>query len=130
MAPTQNPAQSKDNPEVLSDRLAERYEADLAKVRDLLTALGLDTRWVSRVSLCLHSHGRRGGGEGEVRPMTPELLVYGPDGTKVAEVTVRARSGAFLVSLPTDPTVVRIVPLGEPEQVAKLMPPHAELRAG
>ncbi|MFI6292448.1 hypothetical protein ACIBEJ_12735 [Nonomuraea sp. NPDC050790] len=101
--------------EVLSDRVVERYEAELADVRDVLSSLGFGTRRVSRISLRLRSNGIRGGGEGVVRPMAPGLLVYGPDGDMVAEVTVGAQSRSFLVSLPCGAGSVRPVPLDKPE---------------
>lgn len=54
--------------------------------------------------------------------MAPELLVYGMDGAKIAEMTVEARSGAFLVSLSGQVAPAHLVPSDKPELVVKLMP--------
>ncbi|MFE0155836.1 hypothetical protein ACFWY5_52490 [Nonomuraea sp. NPDC059007] len=105
MAHTQAPATSA---EVVPDHVVERYEIALAKVQGLLAALGLSTRWVSRISLSLAWKDGRAG-DGVPRRMAPELMVYVEDGRKVAEVTVETRSGAFLVSFPGDAIPHRLI---------------------
>lgn len=88
----QAPATSAISADVLPDHVVERYEIALAKVQGLLAALGLSTRWVSRISLSLAWKDGRAG-DGVPRRMAPELMVHVEDGRKVAEVTVEARSG-------------------------------------
>ncbi|WP_084957240.1 hypothetical protein [Thermoactinospora rubra] len=118
MATGQTASQQVDSDEPLSDRVAGQAEATLDVVRELLRARGFLTCRVSRIGLCLD--GRRGT-FGVVRRKAPELLVYAPHGAKVAEVTVGARSGAYLVSVAGNAANAHPVPADQPDLVARLL---------
>ncbi|MEV4898136.1 hypothetical protein AB0K48_53280 [Nonomuraea sp. NPDC055795] len=115
-----------DSTEVLPDHVADRYETALAKLQGLLTSRGLGTKWVTRISLQLFGNGCAGVGLPLRKP--PELLVYGSGGRKVAEVTLGARSGAYVVSLVAHAGDAHLIPSDKPELVVGLMPPPAGAR--
>ncbi|WP_084965130.1 hypothetical protein [Thermoactinospora rubra] len=118
MATGQTASQQVDSDEPLSDRVADQVEAALDVVRELLRSRGFLTCRVSRIGLCLD--GRRGG-FGVVRRKAPELVVYAPRGPKVAEVTVGAQSGAYLVSVAGNAAGAHPVPADQPDLVVKLL---------
>lgn len=114
----QTPRRVHNNDGTISGPVAEQYRAALAGVQDLLAAKGFRTRWVKRISLRLYgSSGIR-----DLGVRSPELMVFAPQGRKVAEVTMGARSGAYLVSVPASGVFLRQIPADRPELVATLIP--------
>ncbi|WP_433365363.1 hypothetical protein [Streptosporangium sp. CA-115845] len=99
-----------------SDTTAERHDGRLAVVQQLLKAHGVHSYAVHTISLKLSGDDGQPIPLGEPKLYAPELVVHG-DAGRVVTVTMGARSGCYLVSLPgSTPQTVR-----EARQVADLI---------
>jgi hypothetical protein len=115
--------------EPISDAIAAKHDKTLAKLRNLLTHRGIRTHIVEYLKLTLKSSTWPAPPESTQHRYSPELLIFAPQGWRVATVRVAPRSGAYLVEVAQvdgrgglAPDRRYMIPSHEPARVLPLLP--------
>ncbi|MBF8185694.1 hypothetical protein ITP53_08070 [Nonomuraea sp. K274] len=115
--------------EPIHHKVAAAHEKALSEIRALLAARGIHSCVVEWLKLTLHSGDFAASASSSLERYEPELLVFVPQGRRVATVRVVSRSGAYVVEVAqvgeggaVTPDQWHTVPSGDPEQVAVLIP--------
>ena len=85
--------------EPISDVIAAKHNKTLAKLRNLLIQRGMRTYIVQYLKLTLKSSTWPAPAESTQHRYPPELLIFAPQGWRVATVRIAPRSGAYLVDV-------------------------------
>jgi hypothetical protein len=115
--------------EPISDVVAGQHDKALAKLRELLTRRGMRSQVVEWLKLTLRSSTFPRQPTSSLVRYPPELLVFSPQGWRVATVRIAPRSSAYLVEVAqvgTDnavlPDRVTVIPADSPDKAAALIP--------
>ncbi|MFI9844742.1 hypothetical protein ACIHFD_47510 [Nonomuraea sp. NPDC051941] len=115
--------------ERVSDRTAAEHHKILAKLRGLLVKRGMHARAVEWFKLTLQSGGLHRSSGWNLDRYAPELLVFGPQGRRVATIRIAARSKAYIVDIAQvgenneiKPDERYVIPPGYPAKAAALIP--------
>jgi hypothetical protein len=125
---TAEEAQANPVREPISDVVAGRHDEALAKLRELLTRRGMRSQVVEWLKLTLRSSTFPRQPTSALVRYPPELLVFSPQGRRIATVRIAPRSGAYIVEVaqagPEDvvlPDRVTLVPKDSPDKAAALI---------
>jgi hypothetical protein len=123
-AAEENPAR-----EPISGVVASQHDKALAALRDLLTRRGMPSQVVEWLKLTLRSSTYPRQPTSSLVRYPPELLVFSPQGWRVATVRIAPRSGAYIVEVAQAgqedvvlPDRVTLVPEDSPDKAAALIP--------
>jgi hypothetical protein len=115
--------------EPISDVVAGRHDEALAKLRVLLTRRGMRSQVVEWLKLTLRSSRFPLQPTSALVRYPPELLVFSPQGWRVATVRIAPRSSAYIVEVAQAgkkdvvlPDRVTLVPGDSPDKAAALIP--------
>jgi hypothetical protein len=115
--------------EPISDIVAAEQDAALARLRKLLTRRGIPSRTVEWLRLTLRSSTFPRQPTSALVRYPPELLVFSPQGWRVATVRIAPRSSAYIVEVAQAgkkdvvlPDRVTLVPEDSPDKAAALIP--------
>lgn len=122
---------AEENPvrEPISDVVASQHDKALAALRDLLIRRGMRSQVVEWLKLTLRSSTYPRQPTSALVRYPPELLVFSPQGWRIATVRIAPWSGAYIVEVaqtgPDDvvlPDRVTLVPGDSPGKAAALIP--------
>ncbi|WP_327107096.1 hypothetical protein [Nonomuraea glycinis] len=115
--------------ESIGDVVAEQHDKALAALRELLTGCGMRSRVVEWLKLSLRSSTWPLPPTSSLVRYPPELLVFSPQGWRVATVRIAPRSGAYIVEVAQSgqegaifPDSIMLIPGGSPAKAAALIP--------
>ncbi|MGN9785900.1 hypothetical protein ACTMTF_31050 [Nonomuraea sp. ZG12] len=115
--------------EPISDVVAGRHDEALAKLRELLARRGMRSQVVEWLKLTLRSSRFPLQPTSSLVRYPPELLVFSPQGWRVATVRIAPRSSAYIVEVAQAgekdvvlPDRVTLVPGDSPDKAAALIP--------
>jgi hypothetical protein len=109
----------------ISDSAATEHDQAMAKLRVLLTRRGIHSYVVERLKLTLHSAPFPAASLSNLDRYPPELVVFAPQGWRVATVRIAAgRSAAYIVEVASRgrQRLRYIVPSGRPAKAAASIP--------
>jgi hypothetical protein len=115
--------------EPVSEKTAAEHDKILARLRALLVRRGLHARVVEWLKLTLHTGGARGLSSSRLERYTPELIVFAPEGRRVATVRMAVQAEAYIVDVAQvgednemRPDKRYVIPSGHPAKVAAVIP--------
>lgn len=118
--------------EPVSDVVAGWHDEALAKLRELLTKRGMRSQVVEWLKLTLRSSTFPRQPTSSLVRYPPELLVFSPQGWRVATVRIAPRSSAYIVEVVQAgqedvvlPDRVTLVPKDSPDKAAALIPGYS-----